>query len=76
MTLADGKLMLLGIAWAVSTIDVDPDPNTTVDRPASAFSYIGSHTAEILPLIPETGVAFMALLAGVILTVRRRRGGD
>lgn len=75
MLLADGRLMLAGIAWAIGTIDIDPDLTNKTERPITAFTYTGSYAGEILTLIPEPGVAMLALLAGGLLAMRRRRRG-
>jgi hypothetical protein len=73
MLVVDGRLMLAGIAWAVGTADIGPDPTHPVNRPVSVFTYTGSYAADILPLIPEPATACMTLLAAVLLAARRRR---
>ena len=75
MMLAGGKLLLLGVAWAIGPDDIDPDPNNVVERPSSVATFTGSHASEILTLIPEPGVTCLALAAGVVLAARRRRVG-
>ncbi|MEI6656247.1 MAG: hypothetical protein WCP45_15905 [Verrucomicrobiota bacterium] len=72
MIQVDGRLVLGGIAWAVATDDIDPNPITSVNRPLSAFSYTGSHTAEILALIPEPALPWFLLPGAALLAVRRR----
>ena len=74
MLVADGKLVLAGIAWAVGPVDIDDNPTITVERQASAFTYTGSHTTELLAFIPEPGADLLALAGGVLFAMRRRRG--
>ena len=74
MMLADGRLVLAGIAWAIGTTDIDPDPTGVAARPITAFTYTGSYAGELLSIIPEPGVGVLALLAGAVLALRRGRG--
>ena len=67
--------VLLGIAWVIGTVDIDPEPGKVAERPISGFTYTGSYANEILALIPEPGVGLLALLAGGVLAIRRRRAG-
>ncbi len=72
MMVAGGRLVLVGIAWAAGAVDINPDPNIVINRPGSAFSYTGSHTTEILALIPEPAVPWLVLPACGLLALRRR----
>jgi hypothetical protein len=46
-------LILAGIATAIGTADIDPSPTSEANRPVTAFTYTGSHTEEIVTLVPE-----------------------
>jgi hypothetical protein len=53
MIVADGRLVLAGITWAIGTVDIDPSLAGVVERPAAAFTYVGSYEDGIVALAPE-----------------------
>ena len=74
-----GELLLVGIAWAIGEVDIDPGPGETL-RDASVFSYVGNYSAEIDAFISANAVPepspLLFLITGAIplLLLRRKRG--
>ncbi|MFV0337998.1 MAG: PEP-CTERM sorting domain-containing protein [Chthoniobacterales bacterium] len=73
-----GTPLLLGIAWAIGTTDIDPNPVTTVTRNISIYSYTGQHTGAIeafynANVIPEPSSIILFGVA-ILFGVGRRFG--